>query len=292
MYARAESIEIRGPGWSARPVVARFPATSAAATRRFLLIHGNPSNLSEWVQTVDALRELGDVVAIDLPGFGRSERLAGAAPTLNIFSDVVASLLRELEWSETDLVGQSHGGLVSHTLAARHPELVRSVVFLGSGGTPSHLTYRLLPLPGVGALMGSLATKTLLRSPMLRPALRRVVEQVTRPVFAPDPVPIGFVDAQIEELVARPHVLRTMVDVTLDAPCTQVGRQATLVRAPCLFIHGSGDELVPIRYARRLYEQTRHTCRAEFIAVEGGHMVHLARPDVVNPLIVSWLQTH
>ena len=289
MYASAKTMVLRGPGWIAKPVVARFPATSVG-TGRFLLIHGNPSNLSEWAQTVEALQALGDVVALDMPGFGRSEPLVGAAPTLNAFADIIAALIHQLGWVDANFVGQSHGGLVCHTLAARHPGLVRSVVFLGTGGTPAHLSYRLLPLPGVGSLLGSTAAERLLASQSLRPTVRRLVAFATRPVFAPDPVPEGFVDSQVEELGTRAHILRTMVEVTLDGPCDQVAEQACRVRAPCLFIHGSGDQLVPIRYARRLHKRTKCSCAATFVAVDGGHMVHLARPNVVNPLIVSWLQ--
>ncbi|MFT5356485.1 MAG: pimeloyl-ACP methyl ester carboxylesterase [Polyangiales bacterium] len=290
MYERSEVVELSGSTWKARPVVAWFGATSSNASRRFVLVHGNPSNISEWEHTISALRVLGEVLAIDMPGFGRSEPLLGAVPTLNNFAEVIARLAQTRGWTQVDIVGQSHGGLVGHTVAARHPELVRSVVLLGTGGTPAHLSYRLLPLPGVKTLLGSATSAGLVSSRAFRPLLRRVVEHSARSVFAPDLVPRGFVEAQVKELVERPHILRTMVEVSLDGPCVQVARQASRVQAPCLFVHGRGDELVPIEYARRLCALTSATCATRFVALGGGHMVHLARPSVVNPLLISWLR--
>ena len=141
-------------------------------------------------------------------------------------------------------------------------------------------------------LLGSSASARLIASSSFRPLLRRAVELSARSVFAPDPVPSGFVEDQVKEFVARPRILRTMVEVSLDRPCAQVAQQASRVKAHCLFVHGHGDQLVPIEYTRRLHELTSATCPARFVAVEGGHMVHLARPTVVNPLIISWLREH
>src|SRR5581483_1278654 len=52
---------------------AHLPSLVKGSSRHFLLLHGNPSHLGSWHLTVPALQQLGDVCAIDMPGFGRSQ---------------------------------------------------------------------------------------------------------------------------------------------------------------------------------------------------------------------------
>ncbi len=81
-----------------------------------------------------------------------------------------------------------------------------------------------------------------------------------------------------------------MVRLAHDSPCEKVATYARRVRSPVLFIHGRQDGLVPVSYARRLWEVMRGTgLAARFVELEGGHMVHFSRPLTVNPLLDDWL---
>jgi pimeloyl-ACP methyl ester carboxylesterase len=75
------------------------------------------------------------LVTIDRAGYGGSTPLPpGTAPSIPQAADDTAEALAALGIEETAVVGWSGGGRVALALAARHPELVRSV---GVVGTPA-----------------------------------------------------------------------------------------------------------------------------------------------------------
>ncbi|MGA2469628.1 MAG: alpha/beta fold hydrolase, partial [Solirubrobacteraceae bacterium] len=88
-----------------------------------LLIHGLGGRWQNWLENIPRLAEHRRVVAVDLPGFGRSQlpvepiSIAGYARTLDRVCDL-------LELDAVIAVGNSLGGLVATELALREPARV------------------------------------------------------------------------------------------------------------------------------------------------------------------------
>lgn len=262
---------------------------NGASTRRFVLIHGNPSHLDHFRSTVPFLQRYGEVVAFDLPGFGRSEPCRAGPPTLDRLASVVLALADALGWAGAlDLVGQSHGAAVAQTVAAQHPDRVQSLILLGTAGYPTHFSYRLLPLPVVGAVVD--VASRLLRRDSFRPLGRAVAWATARMSFAPDPVPAGLVTREAAVFSRHPEVLRTMVQVARGEPSEQLRHQAENIRAPALFVHGADDQIVPLRHAQAIFDivsRSSPASRFEVIA-GGGHMMHIARHAEVHSVLERW----
>lgn len=73
------------------------------------------------------------LITLDRPGYGGSERLPeGTKPTISLFADDCAAVLEGLGVRDAAAVGWSAGGRVVMALAARRPELVRSVALIGT----------------------------------------------------------------------------------------------------------------------------------------------------------------
>jgi pimeloyl-ACP methyl ester carboxylesterase len=73
------------------------------------------------------------LIGIDRAGYGASSALAGdAVPTVSGYADDMAAALAALAIGEAAVVGWSAGGRVALALAARHPDLVRSVAMVGT----------------------------------------------------------------------------------------------------------------------------------------------------------------
>jgi esterase len=92
-----------------------------------VLVHGGAQNAHTWDTVALALRPV-PVLAVDLPGHGRSSwrEDAGYGPRSN--ADDLAGMLRRSAPEADLIVGMSLGGLTVTALAARHPELVRRLV--------------------------------------------------------------------------------------------------------------------------------------------------------------------
>jgi len=99
-----------------------------------LLAHGGHGAWSHWIRNIDALAAERTVWALDLPGLGES-----ALPPREdheAISDAIAAGLRRLIAPDlpVDIVGFSFGGVASAHLAAFHPELVRRLIVVDTGG--------------------------------------------------------------------------------------------------------------------------------------------------------------
>ncbi|VTU24068.1 alpha/beta fold hydrolase [Variovorax sp. PBL-E5] len=100
--------------------------------KTLLLIHGLGSNWRSWQTIMAPLATERSVVAIDLPGFGKSPPLEGEV-SIRALADAVTRFLHEHELLGTDVVGSSMGARLVLELA-RRGNVVGAVVSLDPGG--------------------------------------------------------------------------------------------------------------------------------------------------------------
>ena len=103
-----------------------------------VLVHGFASNKEvNWVMpgwTSTLRRDGRRVIALDNRGHGQSAKLYDpAAYHTDIMASDVAALIEHLNLSRADLMGYSLGSRICAVLAARRPELTRSVILGGAG---------------------------------------------------------------------------------------------------------------------------------------------------------------
>ncbi|HCM25075.1 MAG: hypothetical protein A2Z99_06700 [Treponema sp. GWB1_62_6] len=94
-----------------------------------LYLHGNLGS-SLWYSRVMDLAGCR-TVAVELPNFGRSEPMPGEVD-LDRYADFLAAFIEEADLDRPVLVAHSLGGAVAQSLAARRPELIRSLVLVDS----------------------------------------------------------------------------------------------------------------------------------------------------------------
>src|SRR5687767_1199258 len=84
-------------------------------------VHGFCQSSVYWQPTLDQLAAAGARgIAPDLPGFGRSARVAGPY-TMDRYADGLAELLDALGLERVALIGGSMGGVIAQQFALRHP---------------------------------------------------------------------------------------------------------------------------------------------------------------------------
>ena len=98
-----------------------------------LLLHGFGADLNSWMFTQPVLAEGHRALALDLPGHGGSGRDVGAGDGAAL-SAVVEGFLAALDPGPVHLVGHSMGGAIAALLAARRPDLVRSLTLIAPAG--------------------------------------------------------------------------------------------------------------------------------------------------------------
>ena len=101
------------------------------AGKPLVLVHGLGSGVRNWDPILPMLQEQREVIAIDLPGFGKSQPLTGEV-TIATLTDAVERFLREENLESADLVGSSMGARMVVEMA-RHGH-TGNVVALDPGG--------------------------------------------------------------------------------------------------------------------------------------------------------------
>jgi pyruvate dehydrogenase E2 component (dihydrolipoamide acetyltransferase) len=98
-----------------------------------LLLHGFGADLNSWMFTQPVLAEGRRVLALDLPGHGGSRRDVGNGDAAAL-SGAVEGFLVALDPGPVHLVGHSMGGAIAALLAARRPDLVRTLTLIAPAG--------------------------------------------------------------------------------------------------------------------------------------------------------------
>ncbi len=224
--------------------------------------------------------------ALDLPGFGYSPPPPDDDYSLDARAAAVISLIEKRGNWPVHLIGNSLGGAVSTRVAARRPDLVRTLTLI-SPALPD-LRPRLLParlavvaVPGVGRW---LVTKMLAMSPEQRTEAS-IAELYADPSrLAPERraeaiAEVKRRDALDYSVAALLGSARALVAEYARPGPGSLWHDAALVTAPTLLIHGSHDRLVNPAMAGRA-ARTFRNCRA-VVLPRIGHVAMMERPDLV-----------
>ena len=255
-----------------------------------LLVHGFGASTDHGRKNIDALKRDFEVYAIDLLGFGDSEK-APIDYSLEIWRDLICDFWDAFVGEPTVWVGNSIGALLALMVAAEHPEKTRGAVLLNCAGGLNHRPDELSPI--LGFVLGSFAKVVsapvigeLLFQVVRRPSqIRRTLTQVYRNRAA--------IDDELVDLLYRPSCDPNAQKVFASILTAPAGpKPADLlphVQSPMLVLWGEDDPWTPIDGAR-IYQDWDGEASIDFFAIpNAGHCPHDDRPDVVNTRVLDWL---
>jgi pimeloyl-ACP methyl ester carboxylesterase len=106
------------------------------APTKVLLVHGITTHSFLWEGVLEALSARGDLdlVAVDLPGCGASDKPLDVSYALRDHAERLPRFCQALGLGRIHLVGHDLGGGIAQIMAVRHPELVRSLAVVNCVG--------------------------------------------------------------------------------------------------------------------------------------------------------------
>ncbi|MXU66187.1 alpha/beta fold hydrolase [Oceanomicrobium pacificus] len=252
----------------------------AGQGRAVILIHGASGNLRDWTYRPYAeIARTRRVLAFDRPGLGFSSRPATRGDDPSEQARLMREAARGLGIEKAIIVGHSYGGAVALAWALDAPESVDGLVLLGAASHPWE--------GGVGFLYG------LAGSPVTGPAVARAlgsfatesfVERTVARIFAPQPVPVGYIDHVGPPIALQPDTIRAnAADVgNLKGYLrTMAPRYATL-RMPVEILHGTADTTVPLKVHSE--PLAKAVDGSNLVRLDGvGHMPH----HVATPALLA-----
>jgi pimeloyl-ACP methyl ester carboxylesterase len=259
----------------------RVSTFEAGSGEPLVMLHGLGATKAEFLPTVPALAPEFRTIAIDLPGFGDSDKPLGARYDPPMFARWVDATLDALGLDRAHLLGHSMGGRVALEVGMRHPERINRLILM----TPS--------MAWLSAPSWASALK------LVRPELGFL-----------QPAPKGFVEGIVKRIVpaSDSHFVAPALDEFLRSYLTPRGRVAFYAAArniaiedpdefwsgleglapESLFIWGRRDGLVPIGFARHVKERLPAARHCE---LDCGHVPQLERPAQLHSAITRFLRS-
>jgi len=211
-----------------------------------------------------------NVIALDLPGHGRSE--GPPLPSIEAVADWLSAVLRKLKIEKASIVGHSMGSLVALEFAARHPAQCERIALIAIG-YPMKVTEVFLEAArnddyaafDMSTIWGHAAQVPLGRDPN------------------PGMWMYGDTLARLERLA--PGVLYNDLKACNDY--STGAESAAKVKCPVLFILGRRDVMTPPRAAKLLQEKIAGARTVEI--APSGHTLMAEAPDATLDALIGFI---
>lgn len=211
-----------------------------------VLVHGlGESAADDWLPTIDELRTDYHIIAMDLPGFGRSSRDNTVySPTK--YARLIHYFAEQYVEGSFHLVGHSMGGAISLRYAAMYPDDLLSLTLVDAAGVLHRLAYSKYLAPFGLEMFSGRGVPAKRSISDLAGVLMGLVEEVL-PV---DP------DVILHSSVLRSTVLKNNPTAIagLGLVLEDFSEVPQQVRTPTLIIWGEEDEVAPLRTGKVLDE--------------------------------------
>lgn len=225
-----------------------------------LLIHGLGGDADEWSFCFEALGKTHRVIALDLLGFGRSDKplieyhIAG-------FVEVIECFLHKLKIESPAILGESLGGWIAAAFALKFPQVVDRLIMVDAAGVWGDIQE--LPID-------------------VRVSTRAHLQQVFRLVFHDKRMASDL----LVDLAYQQHLERGdgyTIDSVLRSQESGRERLDEVIgnlAMPTLIVWGEQDEMIPVSVGKRL-QQLIPGSRLEVIP-QCGHLPALEKPAEVH----------
>ena len=249
-----------------------------------LCLHGLGGTKASFLPTVAALSARYRVVAMDLPGFGESDKPIGAAYDAEWFARTAFDTLDALGVRDAHLVGNSMGGRVAIEAGLMHRDRVRGLVLL----SPALAWLRDRRwAPVVRLLRPELGLLQITPRPVVERVVRRLIPGGGK----------GWAAAGVDEFLrayltprGRAAFYAAARNIYLDEPNGEDGFWNRLggLSTDSMFVWGRRDTLVPIAFMKHV---ERALPSARHVELDCGHVPQLERPRETHAAMLEFLGT-
>ena len=236
-----------------------------------VMLHAFPLDRRMWHPQIAGLAHHVPVLALDLPGFGRSRDFE-TAPRMHDWADAVAQAIDDRSAGQPIIVaGLSMGGYVALHLTRRYKEMVSGLILCDTragadtqeGRIARNATISMVETDGIEPLADANVLK------LLSPAASPEVYTFTRELI---------LDQTADGIVNALTTMRDRVDSTDLLPSLDI---------PVLVVVGSEDILTPPQDAEAMAAAAPGS---ELVVLQGaGHLSNLEKPNDFNNAVASFL---
>ena len=212
------------------------------AKKTMLFVHGLGSYMKVWRYQITTFAEKGyRVLALDLPGYGKSDKPATYPYTMEAQADAVREFAALKGCDKPVLIGHSMGGQTSLSYAIRYPDQLSALVLTAPAGFEKfsrrdkawfksvYSIHLIKSVPEYG-LWGSIRRYNFYR---WKPEFEWLIEERVRVINTKEFESYAYANVRAVEGLANNDFVRLNLDK---------------IKIPTLIIHGDKDRLIPNPY--------------------------------------------
>ncbi|KAE9619121.1 hypothetical protein Lal_00047097 [Lupinus albus] len=263
-----------------------------------LLVHGFGASIPHWRRNIKTLSQNYTVYAIDLLGFGASDKPPNFSYTMETWAQLILDFLDEVIQKPTVLIGNSVGSLACVIAASDSKQtLVRGIVLLNCAGGMNNKAivddWRIkLLLPLLWLIDFLLKQKGIASAIFERVKQRDNLRNILSSVYGNK----AAVDDELVEIIKEPAdeagALDAFVSIVTGPPGPNPVQLMPNISMPVLLLWGDQDTFTPLdgpigKYFSSLPSQQENV---KLFVLEGvGHCPHDDRPELVHEKLLPWL---
>ena len=252
----------------------RYLESGKGAKKHVLFIHGLGSAADRWMKIPDELSSEFHSIAIDLPGFGESDKPEKMNYTIDEFRKIIVSFLKEIpiQNEQINLIGHSLGGYIASEIAIQNQDIVKQLVLIDSSGMLER------PTPILDEYFEAAMNPT-------QDNVRKAFEKM---VADPKRIPQQLVDGFIRR-VNMPNAKHAFESTLVNSATTQIGleRLRKINPIPTLILWGVHDNVIPLEHSQ-FFKESIDDSRLEIIE-DAGHAPFAEKPVQVSELLKNFL---
>jgi pimeloyl-ACP methyl ester carboxylesterase len=258
-----------------------------------IMLHGFGVSGEHWRHNMPELSQQHMVYALDLVGFGSSEK-PPENYSISLWVEQVFDFWKTFVNQPAIIVGNSVGSLVSVIAAHKHPEMAVGVVAISLPDLEALEAMVPKPVRPIKRSLETIVTRLLLKPIFYTLARPKTIRSVLSKFVYCDRT---NVDDELVEMIIRPTRERKAITafLHLSLSLNRPGYSPSLTQAlqelhvPLLILWGSQDKAIPPSEGKRLVKLATN---AQLIPLQDrGHCPHDEDPARVNREILTWIDT-
>lgn len=272
------------------PLEIGYVELNPSGKQTILFIHGLGSYLKFWRYQLDTFAARGyRVIAVDLPGYGKSDKPSSFPYTTEAMADVVREVAHIVGAERPILVGHSMGGQTAMAYAIRFPTELRALVLTSPAGFEEFskrekewfrkvFTTKLIKKADEYSIWGSVRRSNFGK---WRPELEWLIEERVRLAEGPEFESYAYANVKTVFGLAENDFVRTSLDK---------------IKVPTIILYGDRDELIPSAFLhggftssimRYGHERIKGSKLTELSGC--GHTVQMDCPAAYNKAVIEFL---
>lgn len=235
-----------------------------------LLLHGLGGSIESWTNNISFLSTKFRIIALDLPGFGMSDK-PKIDYSINFYVSFLEKFIKRLKLSHFFIIGSSLGGHIAVEFTLRNRKIVDKLILISPAGS----------LPKT--FKGTKELKKYIR--IVNAKSSKDVNEILTSIDN-SMVNRSYADA-IYKRLSLPGAKEAFISALKgSAMAPRYNNKLEKIDADMLLIWGKEDRMIPVKFIRPFLE---HDKSRIIILEKCGHRPHVENPKLFNKVVKDFL---